>query len=120
MSGKHWIKGVAATSVVAALFIGGIALFHTPYGKKLPIGRKLLGLMGIPCPLERSQLSAEQVEATRQIGVRALRGFKTAPARPALIDLKMDQTTESEAWGWAKARDIQCVPKTRGMRFIKC
>jgi hypothetical protein len=93
---------------------------HTSTGRKLPIGRKLLGLMGVQCPLDRVPLTAQQVEASRHIGLAALRGQSPAPAHPSLAGLRLNVTTEAQALVWARARGIDCIPQARGMRFLKC
>ena len=117
---NKWMQGVAATLTAATLAVGGIGFLHTPMGRKLPIGRKLLGWMGVPCPIDTTHLTAARVEQSRQLGVQALRSKQAAPARPALTGLRLDETSEAESAHWAQVHGISCHLLVRGMHFLKC
>ena len=81
---------------------------------------QILGWMGMKCPLDRPDLTAERVEASRQIGVQTLAGNPPAPVRFVSAGLRLDQTTEAEASSWAERQGITCVSQIRGMHFLKC
>ena len=112
-------KSAGAIILLLVLAVGGIGFLHTAAGRRLPLGRRLLGWVGLPCPLDRD-LSAERVEASRQRGVSALRGNRPAPSRPALAGLRLLETTQAQAQTWASARGISCRLQSHGMHFLKC
>lgn len=111
---------VAVILITATTAIAGIGFLHTPCVRNLPIGRKLLGLMGMKCPIDFSSLTSEQVEASRKMGVKLLSGRRFARARPTLPGLTLALTSEAEALIWARERNMDCVSEKRGMHFIKC
>ncbi len=111
-----WTALISVSAVV--LSVGGVGFLHTAAGRKLPLGRKLLTLMGVECPLGKNQ-SAEAVDASRLRGMSVLKGQEAAAVRPAL-GLKLDESTEFEALEWGKLLKLKCELQIRGGRFLKC
>jgi hypothetical protein len=109
-----------SVGIVLLAAVGSIGFLHTPTGRKLPIGRKLLSWMGVKCPIDTTHLTAREVEESRQRGVTSLRGKKLAPNQPTLAGLDINRTTEEEAQTWAALRGISCASEIKGMRFLKC
>ncbi len=115
-----WMRGALVILVLVGVALGGIGFLHTPMGRGLPMGMKILTWMGVACPLDRSGLTATQVEASRRLGVQALAGAQFARIRPALEGLELDVTSVPEALAWARSRGIACQLQVKGMRFLRC
>ncbi|MDE2160518.1 MAG: hypothetical protein KGJ30_16505 [Burkholderiales bacterium] len=104
-------RRTAAAGAVATVAIAAVGALH------LPGARRLLGAIGLPCPVLQTDPAA--VEAAHASGLAALRGQAPAPARPAL-GLQLDRSTEAEAGAWARARHLDCVTLVRGYRYLRC
>ena len=84
----------------------------------LSVSVKILRWTGMACPFGKN-LTAEAVEASRQRGMTALMGTKSAVKRPAL-GLVLASTTEPQAESWARAHLLECRREVRGMHFLSC
>jgi hypothetical protein len=113
-------KGIASVAAVAVLFVGFVGFLHTPAGRKLPMGRRLLSLMHISCPINFKKLTTGQVEYTRRYGMNAIKGTRATSVTPSLIGLELNQTTERGAQTWASNSGLKCESLVRGLHYLKC
>lgn len=90
------LTAISGLAVAVTLFMG---VLHTRMGRPL-----LLKLFPRGCPIKASP---NEVEASRERSVQALRGTTPAPVRPA-YRFHLDETTFAEIQAWAKEHSLSC------------
>lgn len=109
MVSKKLRRAAIGVVLTAAGLTGVVGFLHTS------MGRPWLAKVG-GCPITKA--TAAEVEEARRMGVRATRGTKPAPERPA-IGFVLEGATTDDVHAWAAKNDLSCTDKREGM-LIAC